>query len=431
MFSLAATPPRAPFVRPGDLLDWYPETLTDGGDFFQRQLAQLACSRRARALRFSGFRATARRIERAMADCSSLGEQAYRDEAQRLRAALRRNGLARDDLVRAFALAGSAVRRQFGFDVHPEQFFCASVLLNGMLAEMATGEGKSIAAALAAIVAGVAGTCVHVITANDYLVERDATSLRPLFERFGLSCGFVSAQQDDSARRAAYAASVCYVSGKQVVFDYLRDRLALGNRPSSISGRVQELYRPNAPRPLLRGLSFAIVDEADSVLIDDAVTPLILSRQCPGDNDAAQALRAIDLARFQVNTILSRADLGDPAGRDRALSAVASHVKAMGETVGRDELVREVADRLDTDPSLVSERVRSAPEPVAEGAASAGAAASTPIPRRSAALHSRVASPTGSARGASAASRRSSSRAAISTRCACSGCSAPRRARPC
>ena len=297
MFSLAATPPSARFVKPGDLLDWYPETLTDGKDFFQRQLKQLASGWRARAVRYSRFRATADRIERAMAELSDTPEAAYGDEAQRLRATLRRNALAPDALVRAVALGGIAVRRDFGFDVHPEQLFCAWALLNGTLAEMATGEGKSIAAALTAIVAGLAGTSVHVITANDYLVERDATSMRSLFARFGLSSSFVSAEQDDGARREAYAASICYVSGKQLVFDYLRDRQAVGNRPSSISGRVQALYRPNAPQPLLRGLCFAIVDEADSVLIDDATLPLILSKQAHGDDDASQSLTAIDLVR--------------------------------------------------------------------------------------------------------------------------------------
>ena len=297
MFSFAATRSSAFFARPGDLLDWYPETLVDGEDFFQRQLAQVALAWRTRAQRFSGFRRVGDRIERALAEFAGSDEPAYRDDARRLRAALKRNHLADEGLVQAIALAGDAVRRHFGFSVHPEQFFGAWALLNGTLAEMATGEGKSITAALAAIVAGIAGTPVHVITANDYLVERDATSMRPLFERFGLSCAFVTAQHDDNTRRAAYAANVCYVSGKQLVFDYLRDRQALGNRPSSISGRLQVLYRPNPPRPLLRGLCFAIVDEADSVLIDDATTPLILSRQSHHQDDVTQSQMALSLAR--------------------------------------------------------------------------------------------------------------------------------------
>ena len=295
MFSLAATAPR-PFARPGELLDWYPETLARPTDFLQRQLTQVACTWRARTAGFARFRGMAQAIERAMAE-HGQAEPAYLEEAKNLRVAFRSRGLTRDDVVRAFALAGTAVQRELGLSVHPEQFFCAWVLLNGMLAEMATGEGKTVAAALAAIVAALAGTSVHVITANDYLVARDATTMRPLFDRFGLSSAFISAQQDDTTRRAAYATSICYVSGKQLVFDYLRDRLAIGSRPSSISGRIQELHRANAPRPLLRGLCFAIVDEADSVLIDDATTPLILSKQLHADSAVAQSLTAIGLAR--------------------------------------------------------------------------------------------------------------------------------------
>ena len=330
MFSLAATSPRT-FARPGELLDWYPETLVRRADFLQRQFAQAACGVRARATSFSRFRGTAEAIERAMAEHRGREEPAYRDEAKRLRAGFRAQGLARDDLVRAFALAGTAVERELGFQVHAEQFFCAHILLKGMLAEMATGEGKTVAAALAAIVAALAGTSVHVITANDYLVARDATSMRPIFARFGLSSAFISAQQNDDARRAAYAASICYVSGKQLVFDYLRDRLAIGGRPSSLSGRVQELHRADVPRPLLRGLCFGIVDEADSVLIDDATTPLILSKQMHADTDVVQSLTAINLAKrlestsdFSVDTRARRVLITEQG--EHRLAALASNL---------------------------------------------------------------------------------------------------------
>lgn len=301
MFSGLSTSKNFAVARPGQYLDWYPETLDNQTDLYQQILTRLKLKKRGDITRFSSFNKIANRIDQEIINFSKASETQRSEILKKLQIDLRNTGFVKENLVRAFALVSVEVHQQFGFNLHREQLFCAWALLHGKLAEMATGEGKSITAALTAIVAALAGAPVHVITTNDYLVERDATSMRPLFMRFGLDCSYVSLDQEEDERRSAYAHAICYVSNKQLVFDYLRDRQQLGNRPSSIAARVQGLCSVQAPKPLLRGLCFAIVDEADSVLIDDAITPLILSQQMHGDQDVAKSLTAISLARRLKN----------------------------------------------------------------------------------------------------------------------------------
>jgi preprotein translocase subunit SecA len=167
-----------------------------------------------------------------------------------------------------------------------------------MIAEMETGEGKTLTATLAAATAALAGRAVHVITVNDYLAERDAAWMRPVYEALGLSVGCVRSGMDPDARRAAYGCDVAYCSNKEIAFDYLRDRMVLGGQPRAIALRLDALVGAGVRRRLLlRGLQFAIVDEADSVLIDEARTPLILSGEAHHGQEEAVHHQALDLAR--------------------------------------------------------------------------------------------------------------------------------------
>jgi preprotein translocase subunit SecA len=150
-------------------------------------------------------------------------------------------------------------------------------LLDGMLAEMATGEGKTITAALAAAAAALAGMPVHVITVNDYLASRDAEELGPVYRALGLSVGCVMQPDGEDVRRAAYGADVTYVTSKELGFDYLRDRLVLQGRRTCSNLALDRLLEGTAAKLRLTGLGFAIVDEADSILIDEARTPLIIA----------------------------------------------------------------------------------------------------------------------------------------------------------
>ncbi len=203
-------------------------------------------------------------------------------------------------LATVFACVGEGSRRSLGLWPHPVQFTGARLLLSGCLAEMQPGEGKSLVAALAAAVMAASGAAAHVISTNDYLAERDCAEMSPLFAFFGLAASFVKGGMEADERRAAYAHPICYVSGKELVFDYLKDRLAgHGLLPARVS-RLHAMWhggRADAAAPTLPALHFAIVDEADSVLIDEARTPMILSREAPGLYEPALLRWAIEAAR--------------------------------------------------------------------------------------------------------------------------------------
>ena len=202
----------------------------------------------------------------------------------------RRKALDDAALVTALACIGEACTRRLGLQPHPVQYAGARALLAGCLAEMATGEGKTLVAAMAATVAAGSGARVHVISTNDYLARRDCEEMSPLFEFFGLDGGCVQAGMEAAERAAAYAHPICYVSGKEVVFDYLKDRLAgHGLLPAKVSQLrdMSAIAGSQSAPPLIPALHFAIVDEADSVLIDEARTPMILSRDAPGVHEPA------------------------------------------------------------------------------------------------------------------------------------------------
>ena len=193
---------------------------------------------------------------------------------------------AKGQLIRALALVGQVALRVLGMQPYPVQFMGALALHRGWLAEMATGEGKTLTVALAAVLAGWSGRPCHVITANDYLAERDAEIMRPLFDACGVSLASVNGEVPPEQRPERYAADVVYVTPKDLLADHLRDQLAAGQGQDADWQQFQRWmgHAPSAQHAqllLVRGLHTAIVDEADSVLIDEAVTPLILSARRP------------------------------------------------------------------------------------------------------------------------------------------------------
>ncbi len=190
--------------------------------------------------------------------------------------------------VRAMALVAELSHCVLGLDPFPMQIRGAAVLLSGGVAEMPTGSGKTLTAALASVTAALSGFKVHVITANDYLAERDATELGPLYEAAGISIGLITRAVPQSERPSAYRRDVVYASNKEIAFDYLRNRIALGADSGRIRTTLEPLHRRNARSALMTmyGLPFAIVDEADSVLIDECRTPLIISANAEPDPEA-------------------------------------------------------------------------------------------------------------------------------------------------
>jgi preprotein translocase subunit SecA len=188
-----------------------------------------------------------------------------------------------------FAAAYEAIRREVGISLHLEQILGAIALSEGNCCEMATGEGKTITGVLPAILDGWTGRGVHIITVNDYLAKRDAHTTSAVHARMGVSVGVLQENSTTDQRRRAYAADVTYGADKQFIFDFLRDRLLeplapgmvgllLDSLTGSTGERAVEAGVPGwSERIVMRGRHSALIDEADSVLIDEAVTPAIIS----------------------------------------------------------------------------------------------------------------------------------------------------------
>jgi preprotein translocase subunit SecA len=174
-------------------------------------------------------------------------------------------------LPEAFALVREAARRTLNMEHYPVQIMGAIAIFEGGLAEMQTGEGKTLTAVMPAYLRALPGRGSHVVTVNDYLAQRDADTMRPVYELGGLSVGCIQTPQSADERRVQYACDITYGTAKELGFDFLRDRLRLdaANAGTPDEDQVQ------------RGHYFALVDEADSVLIDDARTPLIISATEP------------------------------------------------------------------------------------------------------------------------------------------------------
>jgi preprotein translocase subunit SecA len=211
------------------------------------------------------------------------------------------HGLADAPVVECFALVREACTRLLGLRHYPVQLMGGCAMLRGNLAEMQTGEGKTLTAVLPAVTVALAGAPVHVITVNEYLARRDAEYLAPVYGFFGLRVGLITPDQDSAQRAEAYACDVTYCVNKDLVFDYLRDRIAQQRLAPGASALLDSWLgaprSPSSPPPLLRGLYFAIVDEADSVLIDEARTPLIIANDVEDPHGRGMYQEALALAR--------------------------------------------------------------------------------------------------------------------------------------
>lgn len=244
-------------------------------------------------------------------------------ELTALRQQFARRGFDDELMQRTFALVAELAVRHTGLRPYRGQLLAARAMLDRRLVEMPTGEGKTLAAAIAAATAALARVPVHVITANEYLARRDADSLRPLFAALELKVGVVTHELGTGARREAYACDIVYCTAKELVFDYLRDSLLRQATPGELRERAYRLAVGDAGT-VLRGLCMAIVDEADSVLIDEARVPFILSRTAQdGDKRALHEL-ALTVARqlvlhedFTVEFETRRVDL-TARGQDKA-----------------------------------------------------------------------------------------------------------------
>jgi preprotein translocase subunit SecA len=220
-----------------------------------------------------------RMLEAYKADAAKVGE--LEEQVKQLDDEAIKGGTKPDDILdEAFAVVREAARRNVGMRHFDVQLVGGNVLYEGKIAEMATGEGKTLVATLAAYLVHLSGRKVHIVTVNDYLAKRDAEWMGPVFEALGLTVGAIQADMDTASdeRRNQYACDITYGTNNEFGFDYLRD-----NMKTSLDRMVQ------GP------LQYAIIDEVDSILIDEARTPLIISG--PAFDDVSRYKKADQVAR--------------------------------------------------------------------------------------------------------------------------------------
>ena len=294
--------------------------------------------------RRSRLKQTLRKACKREEEIKALSDAALRSKIDDARAFLITSQLSTRALGDAVALVREVSRRTLGLRPHDEQLFAALTMLSGKLVEMATGEGKSLAAALTAAVGGLARVPTHVVTVNDYLAERDAEEMKPLFDWLGLSVGSIDHDATPDERRQIYLRDIVYCSNKEIAFDYLRDQVKIGQGTGDIRLRLRQMDGDTTDAPVMRGLHFAVVDEADSVLIDEARTPLILSQETDVTAEALWAQTTFSLAdkmfeniHYKVHKSEKRIELLD-FGKDR----LADFCKPL-ETLWHNKIQREHA----------------------------------------------------------------------------------------
>src|SRR5688500_14647483 len=179
-----------------------------------------------------------------------------------------------------YALVREAAVRTIKQRHYDVQMIGGIALFNGCIAEMETGEGKTLTATLPMYIHALIGKGAHLATVNDYLAERDANLTRPIYEILGMTVGVVLTKDTSKERRVAYGCDITYGTSKEFGFDFLRDRLLLRRMGVSQAGIFGDISTanmdPGGEQPVQRGAHFALVDEADSILIDEARTPLII-----------------------------------------------------------------------------------------------------------------------------------------------------------
>lgn len=245
------------------------------------------------------YRADAQASARHAAQWRATPEHQRPAQLAALRTRLRCHGLRKDALAQALGFVSACAFEALGLTPRDTQLIAACALLDNQMAEMATGEGKTLAIAMACAVAALSGMPVHAVTANDYLARRDAAQMAPLFSALGVRVAALpDAGPDEQARRAAYRCDVVYATAKDLAFDFLRDRQTQG-APQHPLRQTAALVgaQPGAVLPMMRGLCMALLDEADSILLDEAEVPLILSRAVPHSARRAFLWQALALAR--------------------------------------------------------------------------------------------------------------------------------------
>jgi preprotein translocase subunit SecA len=228
--------------------------------------------RMGEAKKFKSYEQRVVRINAYEAELEHYTDAELREEADELRERAR-NGESLDELLfECFGLVREAGKRSMGMRHFDVQLIGGMVLHDGAIAEMKTGEGKTLTATLAVVLNTLGARGVHVVTVNDYLARRDAMWMKPIYDMLGVTVGVLQNMQPYEEKRAAYAADVTYGTNSEFGFDYLRDNMA-----TALEEKVQHGGRPKPPEGESPYHTYAIVDEVDNILIDEARTPLIIS----------------------------------------------------------------------------------------------------------------------------------------------------------
>ena len=337
-------------LRPGVAVGRYPQREDFRENWLDRAVNRInGAARQLLRSRGRGFDAFIRQVNGAAVGLDALSDQELNWRTRELRRRMYSEGLKDPLVAESFALVREVAGRRLGMRHYDVQLFGGRVMLEGMIAEMETGEGKTMTATLPACAAALAGIPVHVVTVNDFLVERDAEWMRPIYRAFGLTVGTISEGMSLEDRRKAYACDVTYTTNKQLTFDYLKDRLLLGQENRPLHLQIEGLYkeRPRSSRLLLRGLCFAIVDEADSVLIDEARTPLIISNKGDTSQEEGTYREAISIAQqlvaprdFTLRMRDRHVELTD-FGKSRARRLAQSYGGVWSGRKRRDDLLKQ------------------------------------------------------------------------------------------
>jgi len=313
-------------------------------------LTRIFGSRNQRLLRQYGK--TVNRINALEAGIQALDETALRAKTDEFRERYAQGESLRELLPEAFAVAREAARRTLGMRPFDVQLIGGMVLHDGNIAEMRTGEGKTLVATLPAYLNAISGDGVHVVTVNEYLAQRDADWMRPVYTYLGLSVGVSRSGQTQEEKRAAYSSDITYATNNELGFDYLRDNLAF-----SLQDKVQ------------RKLNFAIVDEVDSILIDEARTPLIISGPAESNTDLyshinklipklieheeSEAARNFDIVAKTVSLVDDKGKAVSVTSEDGAATNIMSLDQAVeiaeqrgADVVAVDESARPIACKL-------------------------------------------------------------------------------------
>ena len=240
------------------------------------------------------------KIESLRPEMQKLSDEELKGKTREFKKRLEEGETLDDLLPEAFAVVREAGKRVLGMEHFRVQLIGGIILHQGRIAEMRTGEGKTLVSTLPAYLNALSGKGVHIVTVNDYLAKRDAEWMGKVHEFLGLTVGVILNGMDNKERRAAYDCDITYVTNNELGFDYLRDNMVI--------------YKEQLVQ---RGLNFAIIDEVDSVLIDEARTPLIISGQ---SGKSTKLYEACDILARQL-------ERGEASGEFSKMNAI------MGEDI--------------------------------------------------------------------------------------------------